>query len=994
MAGKLFATGLNGNGQLGLGDTTQRTTLEQVGTDEDWVFVAATQYRTFAIKSDGTLWSCGSNAYGQLGLGDTTQRTSLVKVGAATNWVQGSAGTDHAAFVRADGTLWTWGWNGNGQLGLGDTTQRNSPVQVGSATNWASVACGDDFTVATRTDGTLWTWGNGANYRTGHGDTTQRTAPAQVGSVTTWASVRAGIDFGLALRTDGSLWVWGNNNLYKLGLSDTTPRTVPTQARSGDAFIAIASGPGAEHALAVRDDYTLWAAGNNGGGTYGIGDTSTYTVWTQSGADTDWEKVYANGICSLMIRASGTLWGAGNNASGQFSTGDTASPKTSPVQLGSTSNWAMVGAGKTHTVALTEIPAGLTYTAEAPVTFDVSTPVRAEAPITFRVGTGGNRATAPVSIEVSAPVRAAAPVTILVGGLYRAAAPATFVVFDPAQEIGRGWCALRVRLAGEDVSDRIMGDYSVEAEEGSARVAEFSLRPVAGPVSPTAWLAQPVTIDFVQDGLVWRIFTGIVSRPEIDVVRGRVRFFCTDNLQRIVDALTRADIDALTPGGYWSRFIWSPDAQGWDYLQNRRETVRAEVDMSPWGDIRATPWLAGATEKTFTAADILDRTPQVGLTHADQLVNRVTIELGVSLPVLRAGRMLVGWTYGGAAAPLFSGRPFYAPDIETVQAAFDGLGEGWETTRLLLTPVSGGDTGHVRSVAATLTRRWVQDHVWRYSLEIAAPDSIAAYGDLPARETGNLAYRYDEPRWTEDGVVVQDSDADTDPDQEIERAVLTLLGIGWRRILGTHRDNQVTITLPLDPSLDLAHTYAVATASVQAVGKARRVRFEGDLAKGRHRAILTLSISGVGFAGGEYAEAPLAAPARPAADPDPVLAGPLMHTQVMVWPPAFMTTPPSPDWDLDGWSAELHASVSGSAPSYEGQITVDAAGRITSSTGTLNDNVRTITSITYRLMRGEFKITAPADDPAYIDAREIAVAESYSVEIPEDTLTQTFMEAL
>jgi alpha-tubulin suppressor-like RCC1 family protein len=45
-----------------------------------------------AIKTDGTLWAWGNNGNGSLGLGNTTDRSSPVQVGALTTWLKASNG--------------------------------------------------------------------------------------------------------------------------------------------------------------------------------------------------------------------------------------------------------------------------------------------------------------------------------------------------------------------------------------------------------------------------------------------------------------------------------------------------------------------------------------------------------------------------------------------------------------------------------------------------------------------------------------------------------------------------------------------------------------------------------------------------------------------------------------------------------------------------------------------------------------------------------------
>lgn len=61
---KLFVTGNNGNGQLGLGNQTMTNNWTQVL--ENVEYVSAGSYHSVVIKNDKTLWISGNNAQGQL----------------------------------------------------------------------------------------------------------------------------------------------------------------------------------------------------------------------------------------------------------------------------------------------------------------------------------------------------------------------------------------------------------------------------------------------------------------------------------------------------------------------------------------------------------------------------------------------------------------------------------------------------------------------------------------------------------------------------------------------------------------------------------------------------------------------------------------------------------------------------------------------------------------------------------------------------------------
>ena len=190
--GTLWAVGgMNQHGQLALGDTTYRSSPVQVGALTDWLNAefSCGQETMSAVKTDGTLWAWGQNDQGQLGLGDTTNRSSPVQVGGKTDWRHTFTAYGKSIFaVNASGKLYAWGKNSLGFLGLGNTTAYSSPVQVGSLTDWEDGGC--YYTPqAIKSDHTVWTWGPGSQGSLGRGSTSNTSSPEQVGSLTSWINM-------------------------------------------------------------------------------------------------------------------------------------------------------------------------------------------------------------------------------------------------------------------------------------------------------------------------------------------------------------------------------------------------------------------------------------------------------------------------------------------------------------------------------------------------------------------------------------------------------------------------------------------------------------------------------------------------------------------------------------------------------------------------------------------------------------------------------------
>lgn len=353
LGNRLFAWGNNSDGQLGLGDTTFRSSPVQVGGTAVWKRIDAGGEVTMGVRNDGTLWTWGQNNFGQLGLGNSgagTNRSSPVQVGTATDWLLASAGFYHVVALKSIGTIWAFGRNDNGQLGLGDITNRSSPVQIGTSAGWADVQCGGNFTVALRTDNTLWAWGDNGFGQLGQGNTTLRSSPVQIGATTDWARVRVGQQHVLAVKTGGTLWAWGRNQFGQLGMGDTTNRSSPVQVGALTTWTALASGGQSGHAL--RTDGTLWSWGANTQGQLGLGAGAGYrSSPTQVGTLTTWTNVIAAGFHCAATRSDATTWMWGWNRDGQLGLGDTTN-RSSPVQLGGNTSWLRIAAAGYNTFAV------------------------------------------------------------------------------------------------------------------------------------------------------------------------------------------------------------------------------------------------------------------------------------------------------------------------------------------------------------------------------------------------------------------------------------------------------------------------------------------------------------------------------------------------------------------------------------------------------------------------------------------------------------------
>ncbi|MFH1232026.1 MAG: hypothetical protein V1709_11095, partial [Planctomycetota bacterium] len=173
-----------------------------------------------------------------------------------------------------------------------------------------------------------------------------------------WTQVSCGLAHTVAIRNDGTLWAWGDNRYGQLGLGDYISRTSPTQVLTDTNWSSVScggvnySGGGAPaHTLALKNDGTLWAWGLNNNGQLGLGDYVTRTTPTLVNSSS-WRAIAAGGWHSLAILWDNSLWAWGNSYQGQVGLGSQSfTPWPYPITSAGTS-WNAIAAGAVHSLAI------------------------------------------------------------------------------------------------------------------------------------------------------------------------------------------------------------------------------------------------------------------------------------------------------------------------------------------------------------------------------------------------------------------------------------------------------------------------------------------------------------------------------------------------------------------------------------------------------------------------------------------------------------------
>jgi len=330
-AGDVAVWGYNGHGQLGHGNTSGVTYIQNLNTtaigprssDPNQIITKVDITRgyptasnsLYALTKSGQLWAWGYNGYGQLGQNNTSNQSAPVRMyfndGTLSSNIYDFAagGGDYQAVyaLKDDGTLWACGQNTWGKLAVGNTSNqyRLTPctgLPSGlSPTDYMSIApCGGSrggsIGVLLK-DGRLFCAGYGGYNQCGT-STSNQSSFVQVNP----PSGAAGFKKLWGGQEYSSLWVMTDDNRFfcvggyngqgQLGVNSTTTGHMRSCMQGwlssvyvGDKFDVIEMSTGGAYngsahyhtSVMLANDGHIYSTGTYGG--YGNGSTSQRTSW-------------------------------------------------------------------------------------------------------------------------------------------------------------------------------------------------------------------------------------------------------------------------------------------------------------------------------------------------------------------------------------------------------------------------------------------------------------------------------------------------------------------------------------------------------------------------------------------------------------------------------------------------------------------------------------------------------------------------------------------
>lgn len=519
----------------------------------------------------------------------------------------------------------------------------------------------------------------------------------------------------------------------------------------------------------------------------------------------------------------------------------------------------------------------------------------------------------------AAPVTVSLPVTVDISALQSPSLPVQVSVIAPAiaggvatvtdgGAVAAVW-GLVVEVGGVDVTDRVLGEVTVEAEENAARVADLALHVAAGTVvTPADWIGAPVAIWLAgyaggvpADAVL--VFSGIVDTPTLKPGSGMIGLRCTDNRQGIIAAMSRMDVDDLV-GGWYSNAVFDDGAPALTRAGDLLSTVPMALDVRPGGGLRVTDWAAKTIpDLSLTEDDVLDES--VGFDPADRagMVNRVAINFGYRFPRQKCEGYSIG--YDRIALDMTSFGQWvkegnYILQRAAVEAAIEQAGAAivditWRELPTHPVKLPGSDgywlptpSQHnllCMGFAAVVSFDFNQEQTERYTITVENTASIARIGVVSSEMSGALEGVWDDPTAAEHAVLLWKKKITTIPprstapvsvgfinaiDAELTgdtnrdsaaAAIETLIAIARTKIAAAHRQHAVRAAVAARPTLDLDQTVAIDAAGVTAKGKVRHLRHRFDTDSGQAITEFTLAVSSIAGVGHVHPDSAVVAPA-------------------------------------------------------------------------------------------------------------------------------------
>ena len=158
-----------------------------------------------------------------------------------------------------------------------------------------------------------------------------------------------GAIYMLALMEDGSLKAWGENSQGQLGIGTTQTAATPTQVLNMESGVVCADA-GSVTSIGVKEDGTVWVWGRDHDDVAGRAKGSQYTPYQANvGLESAITTAVINDNNVLALDSDGVLWSWGSNSYGEYGNGTSGFASTNKVANRVKTPWEPAEVQSIHT---------------------------------------------------------------------------------------------------------------------------------------------------------------------------------------------------------------------------------------------------------------------------------------------------------------------------------------------------------------------------------------------------------------------------------------------------------------------------------------------------------------------------------------------------------------------------------------------------------------------------------------------------------------------
>lgn len=470
----------------------------------------------------------------------------------------------------------------------------------------------------------------------------------------------------------------------------------------------------------------------------------------------------------------------------------------------------------------------------------------------------------------------------------------------------KGWNAFLYIDGVEVVRTQVVEEIEIIRAENSAALMNVMLYPARGVIDLNKYDGKPIKLNIetvTETGSqTRRLYTGLVDEVDLtDLNYGFITLRCTDARREQINAQAGNVVPFI---GHWSSDIFDGADDLAEELEQRLTTAPKCVDFDAYGKLTVSNYLPKAiADFNLTGADLYRRNdPKVTVAKRGRLINRVNLRFEMRYVRLRQRKRnfeLIGpefceiMTTPGLAFILVDSLtnqlknfawPVNFSDFQVYNQPTSGVyncGQGpfiyntivrtsgtyrqkTDADGNVITDsngnpitelVNGGfvDLGQNFCERATWSAAYnfAQDISEVINITVSAPQSIAQYGVIEAKQSNGRQVDFDSSTWEKNetfkdfgGTAANEYYSDqTGSAQAYLKALETAYYIAETKIIKSHRDNHVEFERSIWPEVDLKHTVNINMTKVQCQGKVSQIRHHIGIASGEAYTRFRLSLS-------------------------------------------------------------------------------------------------------------------------------------------------------